>query len=139
MRPWEKIHDLLEGPGEALNVPVPPDPAVSAFTALPLGGFVRVSRGGGGGATALAPLQLSALGLDIIQGVLLSQADVGTEGFSEPLTEKRCLPTGRCFQKQKAAVDGGKRVKESLPLCLPHSSLLLEQYHVTDKLRFLVF
>lgn len=81
----------------------------------------------------LGSLSLCASGLSIIQGVLLSQADVGTEGLSEPLTEQRCLPTRRCFQKQEAAVDGGQRVKESLPLCLPS-----EQNHVADKLRLLI-
>lgn len=50
-------------------------------------------------------------GLGIVQGVILSEADVGTEGFSEPFTKKRRLPTGRRFQQQ-AAVDGGKRVRE---------------------------
>lgn len=60
------------------------------------------------GAAALVPLSASAWGFGIVQGDVVSQADVGAEGFPEPLAEERRLPCGRCFREQEGAVQVGK-------------------------------
>lgn len=56
------------------------------------------------GAAALIPLSASALSFDIIQGDVFSQADVGTEGLPEPLTEERVLPCGRWSREEEVAI-----------------------------------
>lgn len=56
------------------------------------------------GAAALVPLSASAWGFGIVQGDVVSQADVGAEGFPEPLAEERRLPCGRGFREQEGAV-----------------------------------
>lgn len=74
------------------------------------------------GAAALVPLSASAWGFGIVQGDVVGQADVGAEGFPEPLAEERCLPCGRRFREQEGAVQGEKsRVKEPHSPCTHHT------------------
>lgn len=70
----------------------------------------------------MVPLSASAWGFGIVQGDVVSQADVGAEGFPEPLAEERRLPCGRRFREQEGAVQGEKsRVKEPHPPCTQHT------------------
>lgn len=76
------------------------------------------------GTTALVPLSASALSLGIIQGDVSSQADVGADGFPEPLAEEGCLPRCRCLREQERAVERGQKWgKVPIPLHSPHTSL----------------
>lgn len=50
------------------------------------------------------------LGFGIVQGDVISQADVGAEGFPESLADERCLPCGRCFREQEGAMENGKEL-----------------------------
>lgn len=52
----------------------------------------------------MVPLSPSAFGLGIVQGGVISQADVRVQGLPEPLTEEGLLPCGRCFREQEGAV-----------------------------------
>lgn len=79
------------------------------------------------GATALGPLSASALGLGIIQGDVIGQADVGAEGLPEPLAEDRCLPCGRCFREQEGAVERGKELGQGASSFLTHHTVHFSQ------------
>lgn len=69
-------------------------------------------------------LLVSALGPGIIQGAVISQADIGAEGLPESLTEERGLSCARCFREQEGAVERGRELGQGAlsSLCSPHSS-----------------
>lgn len=73
------------------------------------------------GAAALVPLSASAWGFGNVQGAVISQADVGAEGFPEPLAEERRLPCGRCFREQEGAVQRGKEPGQGASSCTHHT------------------
>ena len=83
-------------------------PSLPLRAALPLGCSLGLSWDGALGAAALVPLSPSAFGLGIVQGGVISQADVGVQGLPEPLTEEGLLPCGRCLREQEGAVERGQ-------------------------------
>lgn len=92
-------------------------PALPALSGQPcLGCSVRLSRVGVLGAAALVPLSASPWGLGIIQGDVISQADVGAEGLPQPLAEERLLPCGRCFREQEGAMERERAGSRSFTL-----------------------
>lgn len=64
----------------------------------------------------MVTLSPSAFGLGIVQGGVISQADVGVQGLPEPLTEEGLLPCSRCFREQEGAVEKGQSWVGSLCL-----------------------